>query len=142
MDTWVKFIGVNVIIWTLAIVLGALAQPVDISFTVDLPTVRDDGDPLDPAEIASVNFFVDCEAPIPTTLLSVPNDGTPLDTSADLEEGAHSFCFTVTDTDGIDGVMSDPLAIDLDFVGQPGAGTIREVLITCEAQRCKVRVLP
>ena len=121
------------------VAVTALAAPVQFLFDVELPTTRVDGDPLPNSEIETVQFFEQCDTQ-PTPLFTVPNDGTPYQVTVDRDEGVLSFCFNVTDQDGVGGLMSDAYNLSLDFIGQPGKGRIRSILVTCggeQGQRCK-----
>lgn len=132
-----------------SLVLGSLlgsgmiaAAPALTYFDISLPASRENGDPLPSDEISSIRFYGGCTAgqdPQAASLLFTAEIGQPTQSIINYTDGgAYSFCITIVDTDGQEGLPSDPYQLTFNLIGRPGAGNINSITIECTQQRCRI----
>lgn len=104
--------------------VSVASEAATLNFACTLPTEREDGTALPPAEIATVNFY---EVTAAGAILSrvatyTPTSAVPCAAALPNVTGTKRYAATVTDTQGLEGVASN---IVLVTTSKPKGGTMQ-----------------
>ena len=127
------------------ITLPATAAITDLTIEFDLPTQREDGEPLAPGDISEVRFYDGCADGNYSQIVAVSTAGNPVSSALATVDWAdnstHSICFAAFEPDGTQGLYSPSYDFLYELIGRPGAGNIRNIIVTCSEQRCRVTII-